>query len=187
MAALFCTIDTRTEVNAEGDYFPATRIMHFGELPASRHKSERLAFFACGCGLPRLARAPRSFWMRVLPSFRLYKCGRCGAKVLRTRLPSPSSPYPLVRTHKWPRRGLNAAPATMSPSIVMTPVVQLVVDPGGFNQSAIPDLAATLRRALGPRQAAGEPPVAQALQQTLTPELLLRAMRAVHTANQGHG
>jgi hypothetical protein len=40
----------------------------------------------CGCGKDHLLRIPRSFWMRLLPLFRLYRCGRCFQRVLRTRI-----------------------------------------------------------------------------------------------------
>jgi len=37
----------------------------------------------CACGVDRLDRIERSWWMRVLfPSRRLYRCGGCGAKLL---------------------------------------------------------------------------------------------------------
>jgi hypothetical protein len=105
--------------------FPATQVMRFAELPAAKCKSHRLVFFDCGCRFPRLARAPRSLWMHLLPTLRLYKCGRCGAKVLRTRIPLPSA-YPLPRVplpHKRPA----AAPSPAYARIVVADLVQLVV------------------------------------------------------------
>lgn len=105
--------------------FPATQVMRFAELPAAKRKSDRLVFFDCGCRLPRLARAPRSLWMHLLPPLRLYKCGRCGAKVLRLRLPL-SSPYPLPRT-PLPRSRPMTASSLAHPHIVVADVVQLVV------------------------------------------------------------
>jgi hypothetical protein len=108
--------------------FAATRVMQFAELPAAQRKSDRLAWFDCGCRVPRLARAPRSTWMHFLPGVRLYKCGVCGAKVLRRTLPRAPA-YPVERLYRSPRRAMAVArPPAYPTQIVRTPMVQIVVD-----------------------------------------------------------
>lgn len=46
-----------------------------------------LRLWACGCGKDSLARVARLRWMRLVPFWALYECGRCRARVFRTRLP----------------------------------------------------------------------------------------------------
>lgn len=48
--------------------------------------SGRLRLFGCGCGSEFLQRTRRSWWMRLLPRFRVYLCLRCGDTVLRSRV-----------------------------------------------------------------------------------------------------
>ena len=42
-----------------------------------------LRLFGCGCGCGHLQRVARSWWMRLLPGFRLYLCMGCLQLVLR--------------------------------------------------------------------------------------------------------
>ena len=65
----------RTEIASEMDYL--------GRVVTRRDPSLKL--FACGCGGAHLQRIPRALWMRPLLTFRLYRCLRCGADVLRRR------------------------------------------------------------------------------------------------------
>ena len=46
-----------------------------------------LKFFqcGCGCGTAHLKRIRRPLWMRLIPCFRLYRCMRCRAEVMRPR------------------------------------------------------------------------------------------------------
>jgi hypothetical protein len=102
--------------------FQATRLMRFSELPGASQKSDRFVFASCGCRVPRLSRAHRSLWMRLLPVLRLYKCGVCCAKVLRTPLANVNSypvSYPI--THGRGRKVIT------SPRTEGRPIVQLVV------------------------------------------------------------
>lgn len=66
----------RTQIAADSD----DRRRRDGEPPAC------FRLFTCGCGTARLERIRRPFWMRVVRSFRLYRCGRCAAVVFRRRL-----------------------------------------------------------------------------------------------------
>lgn len=56
--------------------------------PAIEFEGRRpsLRLFGCGCGKHFLQRASRSWWMRLLPRFRLYLCIQCGHLVLRWRI-----------------------------------------------------------------------------------------------------
>lgn len=49
------------------------------------HGHAPLKLFACGCGEAQLRRIRRPFWMRVVFTFRLYRCLQCGAMVFRRR------------------------------------------------------------------------------------------------------
>ena len=66
----------RTEIASEIDYL--------GRFVAKPPASFRL--FACGCGTAGLERIRRPLWLRVVFSFRLYRCCRCGADVFTRRL-----------------------------------------------------------------------------------------------------
>ena len=46
----------------------------------------RFKLFGCGCEEPQLGRLGRERWMRLVPFFRHYQCGRCGARVFRWRV-----------------------------------------------------------------------------------------------------
>lgn len=54
-------------------------------LEARKRERAPLKLFECGCGVAHLHRMPRPFWIRVVLSFRLYRCERCGADVFRRR------------------------------------------------------------------------------------------------------
>ena len=45
-----------------------------------------LKLFRCGCGTAHLQRIRRPLWMRLLLHFRLYRCLRCRAGVIRPRM-----------------------------------------------------------------------------------------------------
>lgn len=47
---------------------------------------DKLKLFKCGCEEPRLGRLERTGWMRLVPFFRHYQCGRCGARIFRTKV-----------------------------------------------------------------------------------------------------
>ena len=53
--------------------------------PAVGQGHAPLKLFACGCDGTRLMRIRRPLWMRVVLTFRLYRCLRCGARVFRRR------------------------------------------------------------------------------------------------------
>lgn len=40
-----------------------------------------MKFIVCGCGLQHYHRVPRKWWMRLVPSRRLYRCDSCHALV----------------------------------------------------------------------------------------------------------
>lgn len=49
-------------------------------------KRAGLRVLHCKCGVGRMYRLRRSIWMRIIPFLRLYRCARCGCKVLRLKL-----------------------------------------------------------------------------------------------------
>lgn len=57
-----------------------------GDAAGPAAGSGRLRLFGCGCGSEFLQRTRRSWWMRLLPRFRVYLCLRCGHTVLRSRV-----------------------------------------------------------------------------------------------------
>ena len=66
-----------------------------------------LRLFGCGCGKAHLQRMARSWWMRLLPGFRLYLCVRCLQLVLRPRMRQRhvySAPYLQQRSQLQARR-----------------------------------------------------------------------------------
>lgn len=73
----------RTQIVSEMDYLGR----------AVTHQRAALRLFACGCERRHLMRVHRNPWMRLFVGLRLYKCLRCGARVLR--LPAgPRRYYP---------------------------------------------------------------------------------------------
>jgi len=67
----------------------------------------RLRLLGCGCGKGWLQRISRSWWMRLLPGFRLYLCVRCLQLVLRPRMRQRhvySAPYLQQRSQLQRRR-----------------------------------------------------------------------------------
>ena len=65
----------KTQITREIDYL--------GRVVSARAPSLKL--FACGCGIAHLRRLRRPWWMRMVLTFRLYRCIRCGADVFRRR------------------------------------------------------------------------------------------------------
>ena len=65
----------RTEIASEIDYL--------GRV--ARDRPSALKLFSCGCGIVHLQRIRRPWWMRLVLTFRLYRCLRCGADVFRRR------------------------------------------------------------------------------------------------------
>lgn len=49
-------------------------------------RPERLMYLECGCIGNSWLRVPRSFWMHLIPFFRLYRCLHCGTRVFRPKI-----------------------------------------------------------------------------------------------------
>lgn len=105
--------------------FTETRVMTYSELPPAHRRSVGFTLFACGCAQPRLARAPRSWWMFLWLGSRMYKCGRCGLKVLRPRLPKRELAPVFIR-NRYPIRGASSRAAASS-SLTRAPVVHVAI------------------------------------------------------------
>ena len=62
----------------------------------------RLKLFKCGCAEPQLGRLARTGWMRLVPFFRHYQCGRCGARIFRLRVAGVIYPPTYFRNPQEP-------------------------------------------------------------------------------------
>jgi len=62
----------------------------------------RLKLFTCGCAEPQLGRLERTGWMRLVPFFRHYQCGRCGARIFRPRVDGVNYPPTYFRNPQDP-------------------------------------------------------------------------------------
>lgn len=67
------------------DFAETQRLSEWAYLGRHLRAEQPLRLVGCGCADARLVRIGRSRWMRLVPTFRLYRCLACGAKVLRTR------------------------------------------------------------------------------------------------------
>lgn len=78
---------TRVFIHSWHGDFARTEIASDIDRPG-RFRETRASFqlFACGCDTPGLKRIRRPLWLRVVFSFRLYRCQRCGAVVFTRRL-----------------------------------------------------------------------------------------------------
>ena len=79
-----------------GDFARTQIVPEFEYLGrAVSNEGARLRLFGCGCERRHLMRVHRTLWMRMVVGFRLYRCLRCGCRVLR--LPAgPRRYYPAV-------------------------------------------------------------------------------------------
>jgi len=62
----------------------------------------KLKLFRCGCEEPKLGRLERTGWMRLVPFFRHYQCGRCGARIYRWKVDGVNYPPSYFRGPQEP-------------------------------------------------------------------------------------
>ena len=61
---------------------------------------DKLLLFKCECAEPQLGRLERTGWMRWVPFFRHYQCGKCGARIYRWKVDGVNYPPTYFRGRK---------------------------------------------------------------------------------------
>jgi hypothetical protein len=74
----------RSQLGTSG--FPETKVLD--QATYLGQKNPKVVLLQCSCNRAKLWRKPRAWWMRLLPTLKLYWCERCGLRVLRKRIPA---------------------------------------------------------------------------------------------------